>query len=188
MNIYNYHPVTKEYLSTSTARVDPLEPDRLLIPAFATDTPAPSVGKNEVAVFDDKWIIKKDLRGVVYWLEDRSEHVITRIGEIVPVDGFSKKPPTPEAEIKLHARVAELEAERSASGASKYTLTQLDEYLNARYDPTAFDALVLAIHKLPDEEMSKGARDAIVAMLSEIKKIFGACKEVDRAVAIEVLK
>lgn len=54
--VYNYSPITGIYSHRSEARESPLEPGVFLLPANATFTPVPDVGKDQVAVFDgEKW-------------------------------------------------------------------------------------------------------------------------------------
>ncbi len=63
MIIYNYHPVTKEFLSQCEADESPLEPGVYLIPANATDMAPPTEGDNQKAVFDNgAWSLKDDYR------------------------------------------------------------------------------------------------------------------------------
>jgi hypothetical protein len=53
MNVYNYHPVTKVFLSQETADPDPLTPGNWLIPAQSTTIEPPTVGENEVVIFNE---------------------------------------------------------------------------------------------------------------------------------------
>ncbi|MDC6179546.1 hypothetical protein [Ralstonia solanacearum] len=63
--VYHYHPTTGEYAGSSIADRSPLEPDVVLIPAYATDQAPPEAGPREVAVFrDGNWSIAADWRGV----------------------------------------------------------------------------------------------------------------------------
>ncbi len=76
MQIYDYHPITKEFLIERTARLDPLETKKqgkpvFLMPANATsiDPGKPPGRKNEAFVFDESkqnWVVVKDHRGVYY--------------------------------------------------------------------------------------------------------------------------
>lgn len=50
--IYNYHPITLEYISEQFADLDPLDPGRYLIPAHATTIPAPSKIKGKILYFN----------------------------------------------------------------------------------------------------------------------------------------
>jgi uncharacterized protein YecA (UPF0149 family) len=54
MNVYNYHPVTKEFLSQGTAEPNPITPDSWLIPAHATTIEPPEFGDNQITVFNEE--------------------------------------------------------------------------------------------------------------------------------------
>lgn len=85
MKIYNYHRTTGEFISVSDADKDPLEPHKFLIPAYATELLPPSFGEDQIACFKDgNWIVEDDLRGLEFWLEDGSHHMISEIGEGLP--------------------------------------------------------------------------------------------------------
>lgn len=89
MNLYNFDPNTKEYLSTTLASADPMESKIRgefvpLVPACATVIEPPTIGENEVAIFNGKvWEIKKDFR-VSHKICDENFNIkdITEIGEI----------------------------------------------------------------------------------------------------------
>lgn len=77
MNIYNYHPVTGEFLNESEARVDPLDPENHLIPADATTENPPTGGQDETPVFDGgTWILTPDHRGKICYVKDTREAVV----------------------------------------------------------------------------------------------------------------
>ncbi len=87
MNIYNYDEKTKEYLSTTTAEVDPEETKLKgefvpLLPANATLIELPEYGENEILVFENEnWVIKPDYRKNFYKVADNlSVQEITTIG------------------------------------------------------------------------------------------------------------
>lgn len=67
MKIYNYHPVTREYISEGEARPDPVTIGEFLIPANATQVtpPMPTLGK--ARVFDGTWSQVEDHRGETFW-------------------------------------------------------------------------------------------------------------------------
>ena len=59
-NIYNWHPITKEFVGTSKADESPLEPGVYLIPSYATQTPIPEgpLEENKIRIWnsiENKW-------------------------------------------------------------------------------------------------------------------------------------
>ncbi|MBO6918371.1 MAG: hypothetical protein JJ858_08075 [Rhizobiaceae bacterium] len=85
MQIYNYHTITGEFLGTTEADENPLEPGEYIIPASATKLAPEFANSGEVAVFDgQKWGNVIDHRGVEYWLSDGSHHTITQLGMTMP--------------------------------------------------------------------------------------------------------
>ena len=63
MRIYNYDPITHEFLSEGAADESPLEPGVYLIPANATATPPPTLKPGEAAIFaGDNWRAVADYR------------------------------------------------------------------------------------------------------------------------------
>lgn len=56
MKIYNYHPITGEYVSESMADKSPLEPGKYLIPACATNKqPLPQQENKTVCFINNDW-------------------------------------------------------------------------------------------------------------------------------------
>ncbi len=101
MKIYNYHSTTKEFLRESFAQLDPLESelqnkDIYLIPKHATTEEPPITKVEEVAVFENGWIIKEDYRGkTVFDTTTAESMVIDQIGLMpggftpeIPISGF----------------------------------------------------------------------------------------------------
>jgi len=86
MQIYHYKGDTGEYISTSEARLDPLETkmqekDVYLIPAHATIQEPPQAGDNEAAVFAaGAWQIVPDHRRATYWKQDGTRYTIETLG------------------------------------------------------------------------------------------------------------
>lgn len=82
MQIYNYHPDTKEFLSENTADESPLEEGVYLLPANATFLKPPETGEYEIAVFEnDSWNLKSDFRGQIFYLKTtKASVIITEIG------------------------------------------------------------------------------------------------------------
>lgn len=93
--IYNYHPVTGIFLSSTPADVDPLEPDRTPIPAHATDIEPPATLDGQVAIFvEDAWRCITDQRG--RWFNGQGQSV--DIYEIeADVDGLTRTEPPGDA-------------------------------------------------------------------------------------------
>lgn len=106
LTIYNYHPVTGEFLSIGEADKDQLVPDNWLIPAYATDIKPPKKQKGKALLFKDgKWLHVKDERGKKYWLEDGTECEIKLLGETFPSGALDKKPdpkPSTKDEVLLN--------------------------------------------------------------------------------------
>lgn len=97
MEIYHYHPLTGEYVGSSPANPDPLEPGRFVIPAHATDVAPAAVSAGETAVWGDgAWRVVPDHRGqTVYRKVDGTPVSIDWLGEI-PAE-FTGQPPPPRA-------------------------------------------------------------------------------------------
>lgn len=104
MNLYNYDPDTREYLSTTTAEADPMETKLKgefvpLIPSYATLTAPPAFGNNQIAVFEsNEWSIKSDYRQNYLKVDENFQvQEITTIGE---QEGFYLVDKTTGEEIK----------------------------------------------------------------------------------------
>lgn len=100
MNIYNYHPSTREYLGASEAKIDPRETAKAgenvyLIPANATTDQPPESGTNQRARRNgDDWELVDDYRGQSYWNKDTGvEITITELGITIPNDSPTQAPP-----------------------------------------------------------------------------------------------
>jgi len=82
MKIYNYHPVTKEYVSESLADADPLNVGGWLIPSNATNIAPPNTGNHEASIFmNNNWVIVADFRGFKYFQNDGTEITIEDLGK-----------------------------------------------------------------------------------------------------------
>lgn len=96
MEIYNYHPVTSEFVSQGLADEDPLTPDNWLIPANATTMQPPSIQEKQVAVFlGGEWVVKPDHRGETWFDAEGNEVKIDQIGIIPDASWTIEKPPEP---------------------------------------------------------------------------------------------
>lgn len=78
--IYNYHALTREYLGSSTADPDPMNPGSWLLPAHSTEIAPAEAGEHQVAVYaDNSWALQADYRGEIYYKPDRTLVEITEL-------------------------------------------------------------------------------------------------------------
>lgn len=100
MQIYHYHPDTKEFFGTGAAVPNPLEKGTYLIPAYATTTAPPEVeasadGPNmTICWLDEGWQEQEDHRGSIVYGSDGAELEITTLGSLP--EGYALTPPLPE--------------------------------------------------------------------------------------------
>ena len=96
--IFHYSKNTGEFLYASEPKIDPLDPERILVPALATEITPPVAGPNEVAVFlAGQWAILDDYRGTLYWTADHEQHEIDEISYTVPAGASTEPPPTEQS-------------------------------------------------------------------------------------------
>lgn len=99
MFIHHYHSVTKEYLSSTEARLDPID-QQPVIPANATDKPVPATNANEAAIFqDDDWVVVPDYRGEVYYNKTTQEQITVTEINVSPDPNWTDIAPTDPDEI-----------------------------------------------------------------------------------------
>lgn len=68
VDIYLYHPITKEYLYQDVSERNPLDPETPIIPACATTIKAPNKKKGYAIVWvGNKWEYKEDHRGETWF-------------------------------------------------------------------------------------------------------------------------
>lgn len=138
MEIYNYSPLTGEYVVATQARPDPLDEGNFLIPANATTDAPPAFGDDEIPVWENgAWVVKPDFRGTKYWTVDGAfvvEGEVKEIGETVP-DGAVLSDPgdRPSA---LHtwsgsAWIAPTEAEQVAAWRADAFLSRAQFFIAA---------------------------------------------------------
>ena len=87
MIIYNYDEITKEYIDSCNADLDPEETKRqgknvYLIPANATTQKPPKAKKNEVAIYNNGWEIVADYRGLYMVNSDMQPSEVTELGAL----------------------------------------------------------------------------------------------------------
>jgi hypothetical protein len=114
MDVHTYSPVTGAWLATTPARMSPLEPGVPLVPAHATliAPPAPVTGQWPRWT-GSGWDMVADLRGTEYWTPDGTRHVITALGQTVPV-GASLTAPVPSPADLLASERLTMQAYRLA--------------------------------------------------------------------------
>ena len=87
MIVYNYDEITKEYLYSCNADLDPEETKQqgknvYLIPANSTTEKPPKTKKNEVAVYTNGWNIEADYRGLYMVNSDMQPSKVETIGAL----------------------------------------------------------------------------------------------------------
>lgn len=98
--IFNFHPVTGEFMGAGEADESPLEEGVFLVPAYATENPPPEAAPNKVPVFDgENWYAKDDFRGQVGYAADGTEKMITEIGDTLQSLGLTAEKPVPPEEV-----------------------------------------------------------------------------------------
>ena len=85
MNIYNYDPVTKEFLSVEEADKSPLEHDVYLFPANSTIIVAPTeLEEHETPCFNtetQRWSVVDDYREIKLYSKETKEIVFAALGQ-----------------------------------------------------------------------------------------------------------
>lgn len=116
-HIHNYHPETGEFVHTSNARQNPLEPDKVLVPQHATTLKPPAIKEGFARVFTGtQWKEVPDHRGETWFDLERNPVVIKQLGSPVEKDLMAELPPVPLADLKLDAIQSVLaEADRLAA-------------------------------------------------------------------------
>lgn len=85
MNVYNYDPVTKEFLSVEEADKSPLEPDVYLFPANSTTVATPlGLEEYKTSCFNietQQWSIVDDYREVKLYSKETKDIVFAALGQ-----------------------------------------------------------------------------------------------------------
>lgn len=105
MDVFNYNPVTREFVGVSAADQDPLDAENYLIPADATVVTPPSVTAKQVAIYGDgAWTVLADYRGEVWYDADRKPVVVDSIGEPTGLTNTCPpEPPPSKQQLRAHA-------------------------------------------------------------------------------------
>lgn len=87
MLIYNYNPITKEYIGSSETSLDPEETkkqhkDVYLIPANATTVKPPKAKTHEVIIYENGWQRIADYRGEYIVNSDMQPYIYDKTGDL----------------------------------------------------------------------------------------------------------
>lgn len=120
MNVYKYDEKTKEYISTETALLDPLETEQqekeiYLLPANATFTAPPAEKEGFARVWTgESWQEAEDHRGTKYWLPGEGygtpAHEMKELGPLP--EGATTTAPEKTLDEAKADKLATLKAER----------------------------------------------------------------------------
>lgn len=98
MKIYNYDPITKEFLNTEGADISPLEPNIYLFPANSTTVTVPTtLEEHKTACFNteaSQWKVVEDYRKVNLWSKETKEIVFAALGQTPEVLNATQLQPT----------------------------------------------------------------------------------------------
>ena len=124
MLIYNYNPITFEYIDSSEATLDPMATKRegkdiWLVPAHATLLKPPKTTKYKTTIFENEtWVVKDDYRG---------EYICNEALDVIYVEKIG---PLPEGYI----RITEKQAEQIAKDPLWYIVKDGKLIKNPDYD------------------------------------------------------
>jgi len=133
MYVYNYTRDTKEYISTTVAREDPLDKGKYLIPAYATTVPIMEQKEGYAQVFNEEkneWEYVEDHRGeTVYNTETKEPVIVDYLGPIK--DGYTLLKPGEFSKWNGTEWVLDIDAARAAKKAQiKQALQQYLQVLH----------------------------------------------------------
>lgn len=123
MQIYRFHPETKEFLYAEKAYLDPLETEKqgkevYLLPADSTFTEPLVLKENTACVWNGKaWELVEDYRGKTVWKSYDESITITELGAIP--DGYSlerpeQPPPSMEEQKKVYENAVQAHLDATA--------------------------------------------------------------------------
>lgn len=200
LQIYNYHKNTKEFLSESTARLNPLEAHRFLIPANATIIEPPTAEQYEKQIFNNVskvWFVQADHRGRTVWVKTSTyPHVIGTLGEI-PEDYTLLNPSAlnfPKWEVDqwvedlaaaaAQGRRDDIDTAKDSSLLKTVTIDQAIAYIEAQLDTTVLDATGAAVQAATDVDELKAAT---LTSLIEMRNLIIKIREVNLAMVPYIL-
>lgn len=162
--LYEYHPLTKEFLGITQAQPHPFKENDFLIPAYTTDIAPPNLEAFHNACFlDGEWLTLPDYRGVSYWLEG-VESKISELGTDLP-EGASLTAPEPEEQPKDPVRQRAYAYADPITGSDRLLMEALrkEVLLETLADGEAKTALSAEIQQLKTDALAR---------IAEIQTIF----------------
>jgi hypothetical protein len=170
MKIYNYSPLTGEYVSESDAAPSPREPDVYLVPANATIISPPTTEAGYAAVFaNDAWTTVEDHRGSQYWNLDGSAHVVKELGPL-PADALLTNPKSDleEAKAEQNALITLNCQQAIVSNFISYALGSAYNYPNKITDQLNFNTLLISLSYSAETELGLLCEDSLGVWASRL--------------------
>jgi hypothetical protein len=95
MKIYNYDATLLNFISEEEGTPDPLEPEKTLLPAFATFEPVIQCANGKVACFiNNAWQCLANNLDVVYWNSEGKQETMLSYGDLPQGSSLTPPPPT----------------------------------------------------------------------------------------------
>lgn len=161
MFVYNYSPLTGEYLSKEEADKSPLEVNVYLIPSHATVIAPPVTEGNQIACFaDGKWVVKCDFRRVDLWSKETAKKLSGVICSSLDEINATEKKPTGDC-VKWNAEHDDWEADEGAVYAA--AKSKADDDYSSRLK-CVNDALVILQDAVDLEMASTGEIADLIAL------------------------
>lgn len=182
MDIFNFHPVTKEYLGSSKADPNPMEEGAWLSPAFSTTTAPPNRPAGKAFVWTgNSWFAVADHRGEVWWKADSEFN--TEPGVLIDFLGDPRErdltnveptaPPEP-APAPIVVSPAQIRIALTRIGLR----ADVEAYVAASPDQDVKDMWQFATQFERDNLMIIGAAEALGKSSAEIDALFELAKSI----------
>lgn len=182
MEIFNFHPTTKEFLGAGKADPNPMEEGEWLFPAFSTTTapPVPPLG-HALVWAGSKWFAVPDHRNEIWWKADAEFNtepgvLIDFLGdprerELTNIEPPAPPEPAPEPVVVSPAQI-------------RIALTRIglradvEAYVAASPDQDVKDMWQFATQFERDNLMIIGAAEALGKSPAEIDALFELAKSI----------
>lgn len=118
--VFQYHPITKEFVTQGLAYESPLEEGVFHIPANSTEIEPPAPQNGKVIVFvNDEWQLIDDNRGIWY-SPDRESHEVFNFNDVIPNNWTRTQPQKTLNELKVDKN-AKINQWRAIANNSTFT-------------------------------------------------------------------